>query len=322
MLKKTLFLPLLVTLPILVQVMSCNSCERLEETYYRVGRGGGVMNDSMALLSRCVKNYYFTAGLAGGERYEDIGCHLLLVDIRYEKIYWEKEIPIKYSVGLSSILDSVLFFSRRSYDYDISHSYSIDRIATQRLNDENSQDSWQVNLNPKKINLIGEGWKYSSEIRIRTWKDGLILANYFYYFLSNIQNHYALLDTISGTMELWQPSGEFEWLNECMDAKWSSIGGLCLKEMADTLGFVLLRNGVDTLAVRYMPYKPFVVNDEEYPLVFNGNSIVSWSWVYLINERGQVSEQPLDVWLMSRDGFYFKNLHSSSYIHYNKKIVY
>jgi hypothetical protein len=82
-------------------------------------------------------------------------------------------------------------------------------------------------------------------LKIRHWRNGLLLAYHAW-----DANPYALLDTAAGTMKLWQPAGEFEWLNECVDAKWSSVGGLCLKEIPDTLGFVLLRNGVDTLAVR------------------------------------------------------------------------
>jgi len=240
---------------------------------------------------------------------------LLLVDIRYEKIYWEKEIPARYDISFNAILDSVLFFLK-DYRYSDTLRY-ISKIAFQALDDR----MFQVNLKPKKIDLISEAWGYDYEIRVRPWKGGLILANSRYYGIGN-GNNYALLDTMAGTMELWQPSGEFGWLNECTDAKWSSIGGLCLKEIPDTLGFVLLRNGVDTLAVRYMPHKLFVADhfaNSMRLLVFTGNSIISWGWVYLMGEQGQVSENPLDVWVYQMGTF--RDFYGNE-VDYNKKIVY
>jgi hypothetical protein len=97
-----------------------------------------------------------------------------------------------------------------------------------------------------------------------------------------------------------------------------------LKEIPDTLGFVLLRNGVDTLAVRYMPYNLSISEDGNgnihRKLVFTGNSIISKGWIYLINGQGQVSENPLDTWVWSQMGYDFHNIHGEV-IHYNKKIL-
>jgi len=253
--------------------------------------------------------------LAGGERYEDIGCHLILVDIHVEKIYWE--VPIKRGVFLNSVLDSLLFFTDNTYA-------TIARIAIQQLDYENFQQVGWIEPKLKKINLVGEEWKYPSEKRVRPWLNGLILANSRYWDGVWGDNHYALLDTVAGTMELWQPTGEFEWLNECMDAKWSSIGGLCLKEIPDTLGFVLLKNGIDTLAIRYMPSKLSVSEDGvgniKRSLIFTGNSIISNGWIYLMSEHGQISENPLDVWVYSQMGYIFRNFYGSG-VHYNKKIL-
>jgi len=122
-----------------------------------------------------------------------------------------------------------------------------------------------------------------------------------------LYKYYALLDTTAGTFELWNPSGEFEWLNECANVMWSSIGGLCLKEIPDTLGFVLLKNGIDTLALRYMPYEVSIFElglmNSRSP-IFKGSSIISKGWIYLISEQGQVSEKPLDVWVYEMGKFY------------------
>jgi hypothetical protein len=108
-------------------------------------------------------------------------------------------------------------------------------------------------------------------------------------------------------MKLWQPSGEFEWLNDCKDYKWSQVGGLCLKSIPDTPGFVLLKNGVDTLAMRHTDTK---ISSP----VFGGNSITYYGWMYLISQQGQVSEEILDVW-----GGAFFDLNGNLLADYNKK---
>jgi hypothetical protein len=212
-------------------------------------------------------------------------------------------------------MDSVLFFIPNIDIYGNYITLKIDRVATLRLDDKNFQYS-QIILKFKKIDLVGEGWEKAYE-RIRPWKDGLILVNSRYSDDIYGDNHYVLLDTTARIMKLWKPTGEFEWLNDCMDAKWSKTGGLCLKETADTLGFVLLRNGVDTLAVRYMPNSDFPVCEKG--LAFAGNSIMSNGWIYLINGQGQISENPLDMRVLYQNRYGF---HLSNSVDYNKKILY
>jgi hypothetical protein len=108
-------------------------------------------------------------------------------------------------------------------------------------------------------------------------------------------------------------------MNECIDVKWSSAGGLCLKEMPDTLGFVLLRNGADTLAVRHMPHEASISKFNDSPLVFSGNSIISKGWIYLMSEQWQVSEKPLDV-IVHRMGEFYDLYGNKAY--YSKRILY
>jgi len=62
-----------------------------------------------------------------------------------------------------------------------------------------------------------------------------------------------------------------------------------------------LRNGTDTLAIRYMPHQLAIVGmDRDYkPLIFEGNSIIARGWIYLMDTPGQVSEKPLDIWIES-----------------------
>jgi len=298
--------------------MGCGDGYELEYTEYvpAPAGGGGIINDSMALFDIKVTDYYCcgrTMGSGGGEKFEFRGSNLTLADIRTEKIYWQKKIPTSfYEIN---IIDSVLFYFQ--IDDGLDASRYINKIEVHRLGDKKFQDAKQIGFGLKEIRLKGIGWKSSSGIRVRPWQNELILTNSKYPFS---KNNYALLDTVAGTMELWEPSGEFEWMNECADVKWSSVGGLCLKEIPDTLGFVLLKNGVDTLAVRYMLSEISV--GERFmrnPLIFSGNGIIAKGWIYLVNEQGLVSEKSLNMFAFDMGTFYNSY---GSIVDYYKKILY
>jgi len=207
-------------------------------------------------------------------------------------------------------IDSTFFLYARTSS-SAENSYRIGRIATIHI-DEKFHQSEKIVLRYKNIEIKGEGWEYNIEDPIvRPWKDGLLLAHQ-----SGNNNPYALLDTVAGTMELWQPSADFEWLNECMDYKWSRIGGLCLKRISDTpdtSGFVLLKNGFDTLAMRHN------LNVGWRIMHFKGNTIVSDGWIYLINKQGQVSEKPLEVRGIANRGF-FTDLNGNVLADYQKDV--
>jgi hypothetical protein len=283
-------------LPILLQVIGCGNCD-IDKTHW-VGRGVGIMNDSMAIFTTGVteEEYCTTLGIGGRNDFRVRKCKLILADIRKKEIYWEKEIPDKdCGTNLVTVQDSVLFFKGNS---------SVNRVAFLKLGDRHFQQAKRVELKSKEIKIEDEDWKRALDIKVRPWQDGLMLVNSKW--IRRDGNYYALLDTAAETLEPWNPSGEFEWLNACMDARWSSVGGLCLKEIPDTLGFVLLKNGVDTLALRYMPHE---LSLDDYfwrsrPLIFSGNSILSKGWIYLMSSSGQVSERPLDTWTSSRGVFF------------------
>jgi len=309
----------LALLLIAIHMTGCSS-GNLEYTRYYVNGWGGIVNDSMALFAICTEDYYYEDasvwGTGGVDEYVFRGYNLTLADIRTQKIYWQKEIPVKNcNLEFNYMQDSILFFVNAKIGMG-------PEIVFLNLGNEKFQQPERIELKHKKIDLIGEGWRSVIEVRVRPWRDGLLLANSFHYssLLDKLTNYYALLDTLAKTMELWEPSGELGWLNECADAKWSQMGGLCLKWMPDTLGFMLLKNGIDTLAIRYMPYK-LSVGEKIYsnPLIFSRSSIISYGWIYLMNENGIVSENPLYTW-MYHTGIFF-NLHGDG-ANYNRKIVY
>jgi len=270
-------------------LLDCSDCDI--DRNYRVAWGGGVMNDSMVMLNTYIHEEEFCSAFGAGGETTDHGteCKLILADIRFKKIYMEKILDC--NLMLSSIQDSMLFFrSGGNFAY---------------LDFKSLKQAERIYLKNKKIEFEGENWKYESLVlRIRPWQNKLVLVNSRYKDShGSYGNEYALLDTITGIMKLWQPSGEFEWLNECSDAKWSSIGGLCLKEMPDTLGFVLLKNGVDTLGLRYLPNKLPSYFREEDALTFNGVGVISGGWIYLISDQWNISEKPLDVWIIDMGNF-------------------
>jgi len=278
-----------------IAVFGCGNDYQLEARDRWV-RGGGIMNDSMALLFTGIKEYYYvegTFGAGGGGKTELRECNLISADIRTEKIYWQKKIPILESCeGLQLfVFDSVLFF------FD---DYRLNRFTSFSLKDEEFQKAKQVKFKFKEIRSPDNKWfEYvTNRAKIRPWQNKLLVSTEYY------SKEYALLDTAAGTFKLWEPSGEFEWLNECSDVKWNRINGLCLKKIPDTLGFVLLKNGVDTLAVRYMPHEVSIYSYGGKPLIFSGNSIISEGWVYFMSEQGHISEKPLDVWVYEMGKFY------------------
>jgi len=313
LLKKLLYLPLLAAI---FQITSCIDGYEYDGTDYEV-LGGGVVNDTTAIILRTITDHYYKEGLLSGWKKSELReFSVNLVDIRFEKIYWKKEI-INYNDNVSGSLrvefiDSTFFLYAGKRSSNAKNSYGIGRIATIHI-DERFHHSEKIVLKYKDIELKGKGWgEYSYPYpKVRPWKDGLILA---YRVDAGTASPYALLDTIAGTTELWQPSGEFEWLNECTDYKLSQIDGLCLKNISDTLdtsNFVLLRNSIDTLAVRHNPSFGW------RGLYFHGNAINSAGWIYLIGKQGQVSEKPLGVRGMAYKGF-FTDLNENVLADYSK----
>jgi hypothetical protein len=299
---RQLLLPLVVAL--CVGNSGCSNGYEFEYAYYEI-LGGGVMDDTTVVLLGAHRESWYKEEIWFGGGDTDLRTpeiNLFLADIRFEKVYWKKNITNlaslrDYGPMRFDFIDSVFFFyavkghrvpsDEGPWDRDV---YKISAVSTVNIADGNFQQSNKIELKHKEIELQGEGWSSMTDARVRPWRDGSILANSFHYFHYNerSENNYALINYAIGTMELWKPSGEFEWLNdECTDAKWDEAGWLCLKNIPNTSGFVLLRNGTDTLAVRHRGTSPY--------LRFNGNSIISSNWVYLINKQGQISENPLNV---------------------------
>ena len=276
-----------------ITLQGCSGCANGYEymrTYNEI-RGGGIVSDTTVVFLEVVIElweYEGAFGSGGGNEHRLRELNLNLADIRFEKIYWSKKITPADNYGHLGfyIIDSTLFFyTKKCVSYYNEKDCKIDRIAVVNMDDKFHR-SEKIELKYSEIELEGEGWEYRDNEKVRPWKDGLILAYR--------DGACALLDTAVGTMKLWQPSGEFEWLHECDDFKWSSVGGLCLKRQPDTLGFVLLRNGIDTLAVRYANKPP--VEYDRVSLHFAGNAINFGGWIYLINKLGQISEKPLEAW--------------------------
>jgi hypothetical protein len=213
------------------------------------------------------------------DRTDYTGSEMQLADIRFDKVYWTKKI-VPDNQGMIFI-DSTLFFFNHTYNFDNGY---FNQIAVNKLGDKEFQQANKIELKLKNIELIGEGWKFSEKKIVRPWHSGLILANSTYYSDGSNGKHYALINTVAGTFERFTPTDEYEWMNECEDVKWSSVGGLCLKRISDATGFVLLKNGMDTLAVRYDD------EDKVNNLFFSGNGINLNGIVYLMDNQGQVSE--------------------------------
>lgn len=158
-------------------IYGCSPEAKFDGTRYSLG-GGGILNDSMALFKIDVIDLYSydeALGISrGGTEHRLRECNLALVDIRFEKIYWQKKISVENCDNLTaSMIDSVLFFSKEGVcKNNGGRCHFIERIAVQKL-----QDMKRIEFKLEKIDLKGKGWEYYENAVIRPWRDGLILAN-------------------------------------------------------------------------------------------------------------------------------------------------
>jgi hypothetical protein len=285
----------------------CGDGFEYEETIHEIYGGGIISDTTVIFFEQYVDSYYKSKWIESVTDYRNYEMNLVLADIRFEKIYWKKSVKnALYNSNYGSFrvqaIDSVLIFYATPYSNEKKY-----RIAVVNM-DEKFHQSDKIELKPKEIKFRGEAWEDRNNETFRPWKDGLLLARRV-----GASSPYALIDTAAGTMELWQPAGEYEWLNDgCSDFKWSRVGGLCLKEIPDTVGFVLLRNGVDTLGVRlYADESSWIL-----PFFYGNGVVVSGGWMCLINEQGQVSEKLVEA-RYSRAGRFY-NLAGNLLVDYNK----
>jgi hypothetical protein len=162
---KLLCLPLLAALFMLLQITGCYEYKH-EYTKQDI-LSVGIVSDTTAILVIEVEDHYeedrpmWFGGMPPSKTYREYS--IVLADMRFEKIYWKKNIPSEYLSGFwlltVDVIDSSLFFyGVRGVD---SRDYRINAIAVVSM-DEKFRQSGKIELRLKEIELKGKGWDYHS----------------------------------------------------------------------------------------------------------------------------------------------------------------
>jgi hypothetical protein len=219
-LKKLVWMPLVVA-----PLLGCSFETLVDKGHYPAGLG--VINDSLAMVAVVYWEDWDDKrlGKGGGITLTDWG--LMLVDTRYEHIYWERKgEKIKYGIESFPLEDSTMIF----WDHTNSNFWF-----------------WKIGYpDPKavKVRWTSENMGYRL---IRPWKDGKFLA----IGIEEKNAAYAILDTASRTMGRWVPAGDDAWLNDCVDVRWDSAKeeSICLIVGDDPHNLSVLKNLADTLHI-------------------------------------------------------------------------
>jgi hypothetical protein len=251
------------------------------------------VNDSTALLFIFRYEKYEIDNR--GDIEEALDVSLNLVDITREKIYWSRKVDVKSKemgwswTDVQSLRDSVLLF----------HSLNVN-INNRNLRSVSMWKLGESRYNSVGIEWIGKEWESLERPRLsfHPWQGNSILVNAKYRDKDSGHDvsDYVLVDVSAQIARPFETPG-FEWLEGCSDFRWGSTGVLCLKELPEEASFVLLKNGVESLAVRRVKPPLSIGKDSKSEPVFCGSSIISNGWMYLVDEQGQVSEEPLNVWV-------------------------
>jgi hypothetical protein len=125
------------------------------------------------------------------------GASMKLVDVRFNKVYWESKIDSRGCHGGKQWNDSTV-------------SLGEDLL-------------WTIgNSEPKKVDF---NWGTSEDYSWRPWKNDSILGVAYYKYLPD---KYIIIDTKTNTVNDWAKTGEYEWTKNCNDIYWGKNGGICL----------------------------------------------------------------------------------------------
>jgi hypothetical protein len=167
-------------------------------------------------------------GFGGGSGMRHLDWELMLVDVRFHKVYWKSRIDR----------------SRRNAQILRGRQWS-DSTMLVVLSDE--YWLWTVgNKNPQKIDF---DWQTEQKNYVagglswfRPWKN-----DFFLLFSYDFGSSPAILDTRTMTVNAWEP-GEDAWIADCHDVWWEEeVGWMCLMRDKNSCRLSLLSGSGDTL---------------------------------------------------------------------------
>jgi len=221
--KRLILLPLAVAL-----LQSCTGCASV------VDRGSdligiGYTSDTTAILFYELRETYnggfLDLGYSGTDYY---GWELKLVDVRFNKIYWEA--GIKYEKPHDAILyssqwnDSSMLVDLTGSGYWL---WTVGNKKPQKVN-FNWNTEMKDNVNGGNYEngwLLGRGRGF----QLRPWKNDSILLY--------SKTRQAIVDSQTMTVNDWS-IGENVWITTCDDFWWGKNGGICLLDKSDYVVFL------------------------------------------------------------------------------------
>ncbi len=221
--KNSWILGWLLALGVVVSGLSgCGGRETIDEGYDV--KGMGFPSDTTAMLlvqyweqfeERCC----YPGGKSDGYDYLSLG--LMLVDVRFQKVYWEAKVDIKTmgsGGGAQQWSDSTMLF-------------------------KTTQGNWLWTVGQAKPKKLELAWETDSvdilDMQIRPWKGGV--------FLLNPHSTRLSLDTADWTVRKWLPTDTEAWTDSCDDYRWFKGVGQCLMTTTKPCGYALLQEASDTL---------------------------------------------------------------------------
>ena len=188
--------------------------------------GMGIINDTMALVIKWVVDEY-----NDGDYGDFVGYNFEMRDTRYSHVYSEHLYENFSFYGVGQVSDSVFLFSD-----DDDASFVFWKLGDSLNNRMYKKYTWLT----EKKNIT------RSNMVVRRWKDNKLIIQSSYYGKEYNNISYIVMDTTALTLASVD-SSEYAQLNAYNDFQMFNNELVFLQKLKDTCGFMLLKEGGDTL---------------------------------------------------------------------------
>ena len=196
-----------------------------QTSYYS---GMGIINDTTALVIKEVVDRY-----NDGDYSDFVGYNFEMRDTRSSSVYSEHLYENFSCYGVGQVSDSVFLFGKSDNE-----SFLFWRVGDSLNNSMYKKYTWLTEK--KNITRL--------EMLVRRWKNNKLIIQTSYYVKEYNDVDYIVMDTAALTLASVD-SSEYAQLNAYDDFQMFGNELVFLQRLKDSCGFVLLKEGGDTLAV-------------------------------------------------------------------------
>lgn len=235
-------------------------------------RGMGIINDTTALVIKEVSDEY-----NAGDYTDFVGYNFEMRDTRYSHVYSEHLYEDFGFAGVGQVSDSVFLFAGGSDNED----FLFWKIG----------DSLNSSMYKKYTWLTGEKNITRLEMVVRRWKDNKLIIQSSYYGKEYNNVNYIIMDTAALTLASVD-SSEYALLNAYDDFQMFGNELVFLQNLEDTCGFVLLKEGGDTLGAHIFDGKCSslrLLYKGDYVAVLGDDMLL----IFSVGLDGKISDAPL-----------------------------